>query len=139
MELPLKLSFHQALDGLKSAVETKGENYVYPHLSCQYFDADDDGCIVGYVLAQNGMTLEDLRSKCQADEGCNSNLSVIGLVQHEILQVNRATLILLKTAQDNQDNKIPWGVCVERAIESVGGTNKDDPEMVDPRYAVNLY
>ena len=106
----------------------KGRDYVYPgadiYRECLYFERDEDGtltpsCGVGHVI-----------DRVRGDEPPSSDWEgrrFEQLVDHvwtdEPLQCDDTrTLILLSMFQMQQDQGVPWGVALDRAIAHAEAT-----------------
>lgn len=106
---------------LRQAVLEKGTAYVFnnsPDSSPDdywYFDPETGapGCIVGHVLAYEGLTIEDLGNN-------NVSLGISALVGRitDRLTCDPRALTLLGAAQAYQDEAVPWGDAVTEAVNS---------------------
>jgi hypothetical protein len=112
---PIKLTYVDALRLLEKAVADKGSGYVYERIPladsqvCQYFHAGQPSCIVGHVLAYEGVTQADL------SDGLNrAGVGALGI------EVDTETMLLLKLAQRFQDAGVAWGETVLRARRTAG-------------------
>lgn len=115
----IRLEYEQTVQLLKEAVHKMGEDYVYPHANetCMYFEFEDraPSCIVGHVLAQEGMTYMDVR-------GINTD-GVISLIESRVIEpADERVTDLLGRVQTHQDNGLPWGEALDKAIAYAGET-----------------
>lgn len=108
----IELSYGEILDYARAAIAEKGDDYVY-HASdggssCWYVHrlegVDTPGCIVGNILHQAGVPLNELARREGGLIGLLSSLE-----QAEILKVDSDTEIFLSVAQAVQDRKGTWG------------------------------
>ncbi len=127
MTQTLELTFEQARDGLRKAVETRGADFVYPDEwrvgasddfpgagYCVNFGPDNEPrCIVGFVLWLNGITpdTDDWRTagvdRLSGRDG-DDNIETM-------LFIDNKTYVMLAHAQGEQDKRRPWGDAVRRA------------------------
>lgn len=110
----IRLEYEQTVQLLKEVVYKVGEDYVYPHKDqiCMYFERQAPSCIVGHVLDHEGVTHADIRSK-------NEN-GVVSLIESNIIEPEDQRVVdLLEQVQMHQDNGIPWGDALTKAIASV--------------------
>lgn len=120
--MSIHLSFEQALAGLEKAVAAKGEDFKYEApvvdeeeglTMCMYFSrTGQPSCIVGHVLADHGVSVDDLGH-------WNEDATVHTLVDHSVLDVDARTTLLLRRAQEMQDNGHPWGKALAEAKAEV--------------------
>jgi hypothetical protein len=105
------IEFSEALNSLNKAVAKKGEDYVYRSGRCRYFE-DDGGpsCLVGWVLADKGVTKADLDARGNVNsEGLDS------LFRSGLVEADDRTRRLLSEAQAANDGRTAWG----RAMDAI--------------------
>lgn len=115
----IKLSKTQATELLQMAVADRGPEYVYKsrasgptYGSCVYFYRGKPDCIVGWIFNALGLKMQDLK-KLSGDNNANgSRFSHIG---KEILEISQATLDMVQSVQDAQDEGKSWGYALEQA------------------------
>lgn len=116
------IDFDEALTLLDNAVKDRGENYIYkrivPHARCAYFHGEEPGCIVGYVLAQKGLTAEDLTGLTRGGYE-RMTTGVADLFDDGLIEGSQKTLDLLEMAQQKQDDGWAWGFAVRYAKKSL--------------------
>jgi hypothetical protein len=126
--MEMTLSFEQARDGLRKAVEARGADFVYPDEwraggsgfgYCVNFDAEtlEPRCIIGYVLWLNGVVPDS-----EDDLGDPvDKLTRLGPEWPEDdygpapLKVDTKTFLMLYRAQNMQDDGKTWGDAVMAA------------------------
>ncbi len=112
---PIRITFDEAVAGLRRAVELKGDEYHYDYgddrLGCYYFRGDEPACIVGHLLSDMGVT---------PDRPGFSEIAVDSLVGEGFLQVDDRTRRLLVKVQDNQDEGESWGFALGAALSCIG-------------------
>lgn len=126
------LTYDRTLEALEAVVAGR-EGYVYNRSateganagSCRYFEDDDTpSCIVGHVLASWGLARIDLPmdyTNSDGDEvgdvnrvGVDNVLDAIGVDPHGL---DPKVMVLLRTAQCEQDRGLEWGEALANAIE----------------------
>lgn len=109
----------KALALLKKQVKKNGEDFIYSKVNdgygnpgCVYFDprTKSPSCIVGHVLADLGVTFDELDSY-----DLNSDTDVASLVVEEFLAISPATMKVLAAAQVAQDTGRTWGDALKEA------------------------
>jgi hypothetical protein len=100
-------------EALNKAIETKGEDYVYPkyEVGCTYTDREDGAvapsCIVGWVI--DAIDHEALERVAKYEESEGESFSVPELVDHAGLEFDNDRLAdALQAAQSVQDQGAPW-------------------------------
>lgn len=112
----IELTYDKALDLLKDAITLRGEDYVYEKISggCKYVHGGGKSCIVGHVLVDLGVDVDalewgHLRSSYAAE--------VLSALESDgILEATPEAASLLARVQRYQDNEVPWGRALERAL-----------------------
>lgn len=126
----VEITFEQAVASLEKAVAAKGADFVYeqiavddntedPTTMCMYFEPEsgEPSCIVGHVLADQGITLPVIGEDANADEDVHS------LVAKGRLHLDGdRTKQLLQRAQQRQDHGHSWGTAVADALALVSTT-----------------
>lgn len=119
------LTAERTLELLDKAVEERGQDWEYPGQGseCVYFVDEDvqqdfpgsevgaPACIVGFVLNELGITLDDV---AEANQGAGVK-TLIDSFLPEILTVEPEAVELLIEAQTAQDTGTAWGTAVEQA------------------------
>lgn len=115
--MSIEITYDEAVDLLKLAVEERGADYVYPRSNrdafdsgCVYFEGTTPSCIVGHVLAYKDVDGLDLR---YANEIGIANLA--SFVDNIDLVIDERTVSLLEKAQDAQDSGKTWGEALAAA------------------------
>lgn len=115
---------HQAIELLERAVEENGPDYVYDSgPGCDYvrtdWDANDNpiyapSCIVGHAFYYLGVPIEQI---VVLDHQAHGGIAHVAHNLPELLgvELTREAEDVFATAQDKQDNGIPWGEAVESA------------------------
>lgn len=138
--MTITITLEQMEAALTKAVEMRGEDYVYPHGFCTYFDeAGEPSCGVGVALVelgvreqvvaaltryqeQNGTAYKGLHAGGQplADSLCLR-------LKDEGVVVDRRAARLADAFQGKQDAQVPWGEALELAK---AGRGRSNPVMV---------
>jgi hypothetical protein len=94
---------------IEAQIAKKGEDYVYPKPNdmCYYFIGGQPSCVVGYVLADVGITISE-RDNDNTTKACLVN--VIGD------NFDRDSVELLNLVQWRQDMGRPWGDAYQDAL-----------------------
>src|SRR5262249_22980083 len=106
-----------ALDLLAAAVQQRGADFVYRpvwveehrYLTCRYAHRGAPDCIVGYALAQAGVSVSTLEA--MRDDGVEE-LYVEGRFP---VDVTLGALAVLRAAQQSQDRGCRWGDVLAQA------------------------
>lgn len=106
---PVDLSLEDAKALLEGAVDKKGRDFRYTRTTPTYFDPDtgECSCLVGYVLAEKGITSLPLDL---------NGADVYALIRCGVLRVDEDTQHLLDTAQTEQDQGQTWGEALDEAL-----------------------
>jgi hypothetical protein len=121
-------TYEETLEMLKDAVDLQGEDYVYSTggPSCYYAMDGQPSCIVGHVLVEVGVPVEQLTPRFYGGAGEYSGgiaEQVLGKLERAgVVEFTRKAKNLLAVAQYHQDVEIPWGECLELAITVAEGT-----------------
>jgi hypothetical protein len=107
---------------MKQVVAEAGQNFVYDapepepvHLkACVYAYEGRPSCLVGRVLAKMGVPIETLESFGHEDIG--------SLTGDPRVPLGAATVHVLALAQNLQDNRVTWGVCLLKAMSTATDT-----------------
>lgn len=118
-DLPVHLTYDDAVIGLQRAVMEKGEDHVFspeqPDDPDTYFYFDpksgECGCIVGHVLSYYGITKEDLGKHNQG-----TGFGTILRLTPRVVTCDPAAKALLQAAQEDQDSGATWGQAVEDSV-----------------------
>lgn len=122
------LTYDTAVELLKLAVMAKGADYKFAVAepenanSYYYFEPETGapGCIVGHVLAYQGLTMADLGD-------ANTATGFQSLVRaHSVVTCDTYAKVLLENAQEEQDGGATWGRAVDRSIEYVERKKLED-------------
>lgn len=139
------INYQEAARLLKEQVQKRGSDYVYTPVtvlddegyveqeSCVYFNPEDGApsCIVGYVVADLGLTLDTLVEIAterynKATSQYLNNGAIADTLTGALMETERLDLYftpsaerLLRRAQANQDAGHSWGWAVQRALDSV--------------------
>lgn len=114
----IELTYTTAVEILDGLVEEFGSDYVYTKSEfgkCDYVRDGEPSCIVGHVLVKVGVPIERLR---QADTACfgggiGAGKLLIELEDEGTLKYDSYARVLLRQAQDAQDDSIEWGEAVK--------------------------
>jgi hypothetical protein len=120
------LTYETALDALEKAVADRGEEYVYPrqgtdtNSSCLYWHKNEQapGCLVGLALHQLGVSAEVLESFGPA----GIRMLAPSLPHLSGVEMSPAALELMSKVQCYQDQGMPWGSALDRAVVEVEAT-----------------
>jgi len=110
------ITVEQAREGLRKALEEKGEDYIYPNAlngeNCVYADSDGDpSCLVGHAIyyidreAFNALAEEEREEMDRIGDA-------LPITSVRSVKFEPAALKGLAEAQDRQDTKRPWGEAV---------------------------
>lgn len=107
----------------RAIVARKGENYIYEPLKkgsfinngCFYHDEGEPSCGVGHVLHRIGVTIQTLRDM-DADHNTNIGDQYSRLARDYNITFDRGAMALMESFQDDQDQGINWGRCLEDGI-----------------------
>jgi hypothetical protein len=142
----IKLNVTTVTDFLLMAVQERGFDYTYERpdefVGCLYVhdtekevdgeivDAPEEewtpGCIVGFVLNKAGVTLAQLK---QYEH--NHAASVIAKLQSDgILEIDEASISLLRAVQVKQDDRQDWGRAVITALGDRLRNAQDDVDRM---------
>lgn len=149
--MAIHVTYQQILDGLRKAVDDRGEDYIYQPPRdengdtdgvCLYVHSDQKpGCIVGYVLADLGVPLDTLKQfdPQRANDGTfitHSKLAervVWGLIDQDILEFasledQSKAIDKLRAVQNQQDRQKPWSEAIRYAAlaPATAGTEDSD-------------
>lgn len=116
----IELTLDKTKELLAEAVAEKGAEYVYTNpegqtgsslgtVKCFYVHGDQPGCLVGHVLHKAEASLTDLAG---LEESAAED--VLSYLYDEDYREDVA--FLLSEAQGHQDNGVPWGEAVRRAL-----------------------
>jgi hypothetical protein len=122
----MHITFKDAHQAVKDAVEAKGADYVYSNPGsdrCLYVHGDTPGCIVGHALYNLGASIDLLRVMDNADESIIDAVYDLELVPAGVTMTDKA-LKFLAEAQMAQDTSAPWG----RALETAEAMTEHDAE-----------
>ena len=114
----IELTYDQARKLVEAQIEAEGADYVYPSREvegqkgrCQYFRDGEPSCIVGRVLAEVGVTEDQIGYNDMAE-------NVLKKLQYEgVLIAEPKAKLFLQYIQRRQDNAIPWGEAYAMALE----------------------
>jgi len=131
-ELP---SVDDVLASLERAVEKKGADYVYtlPNgtragevdpdtnilAGCLYVHGNEPGCIVGHVLHDWGVSLDQLRSYEQ--DTAETVIQHLMASKDIVVDQYDPVVEVLRTVQTYQDNGETWGEAVQRVHDDEKG------------------
>lgn len=104
-DLP-RWDFDRAVQLAKRAIAEQGSEYRYGPIDCVYFAEGKPSCIVGHMLAYDGVTAEFVDANEFNDEG----------VHNLPLGADIKTEIFLIELQEQQDQEMPWGDALQLAI-----------------------
>jgi hypothetical protein len=107
------ITVEQAREGLRKALEEKGEDYVYPHAltgeNCVYAEPDGSpSCLVGHAIyyidreAFNALAAEEA-------EHWDEEMDGLPITSVRSIDIDKSALRALAEAQDIQDTKGTWG------------------------------
>lgn len=146
--MAIEIDGQRAIDLMRMAVETKGEDYTYEqpdNNGCYYTTPSGDpfksqpSCIVGHALAYAGAGLdvlhaidfggvvrpdpdepgEEFEESGSLSDTTISNGDVIAWLERNGIVVTRDAIDLFHMAQDYQDNGMSWGYTLNRVERSV--------------------
>lgn len=113
------INYETALRLVNDEIENEGSDYVYnngdENLSCVNVVLDEDGeiigcCLIGRALMAAGVDPEYLMSR-KTD-------SIHSIVSNGGVRITEKAFRLFSTAQVLQDQGTPWGMAVQRGIET---------------------
>lgn len=118
-----EVDFERVRDITEKIIAVKGADYVDPNsgdeadLQCQYFELDTEtpSCLVGHVLHELGMRIEDLYGHTDSIEELNACASMRHLMSILAVPVSGAAAQYMHKLQDFNDGGLPWGDCAEGA------------------------
>jgi hypothetical protein len=143
--MTITIDGQRAVDLMRQAVKSKGEDYLYPQVSvgmggpsCLYTTPSGDpsksqpSCIVGHALAYAGTPIEVLHaidfggvviddefgeyeSEGPLDSTPIYDDDVLAWLSRNGIEVTREAVDAFRIAQNDQDNGVAWGEAVERA------------------------
>ena len=123
------LTAEKARELLARAVAEKGEDYVYEWqegaytYACMYFHGDQPGCIIGHLLAYQGVKPEDLGDYNTWDVGtlAEQDLDVGTLAEQGLIDAPLPVVKALAKAQLAQDDGATWGEALKAFDAEIAG------------------
>lgn len=133
----IKVTVTTVHDLLRKAVELKGGNYVYPTykgtaLGCYYAKDGQPDCIVGHVLFDLGVPIEDMSDNTEGVAG-RVSAGIIGIHRDYLhsrygLDFDNVAWEMLCSAQCVQDNRDTWGEALKSAEDIMAYLNEYESE-----------
>lgn len=123
-----KINAYEVLRLLTKAVNLKGEDYVYPRkssgMACHYAFNGEPDCIVGHVLVDLGIPVEDLMFRPGALTAADIARGSIGTNFADLeawygLKFTKTAEEMLVKAQFCQDIQHTWGWALEEARKAL--------------------
>lgn len=114
----MTLTWRQALEYLRAAVEERGEDYVYARSNqgrlsfCTYERGGQPSCIVGEVLHRAGVSIKQLKKLDMPGSSGIRNLAANGILP---IDVELEAVERLSVLQALQDSGETWGFVLQRA------------------------
>lgn len=119
------LTWEQAVSVLRDIIKERGVDYVYQtpfnvsgFETCVYKDGNEPSCIIGHLVAREFPDVYDT-----IGVGIGNSMSVGSLINQKsvartppIVADESKLVEALRTLQDLQDDKVPWGNAFEAAF-----------------------